>query len=75
MRQHPGIDERDAFLRTPALHLDRETTMRVYRWDPESARVAQASACRGELQFAVRGLVNDPGQTLKGLVEALDQSA
>lgn len=36
-RRHPGIDEREAFLRTAALHLDRETMMRVYGWDPESA--------------------------------------
>ena len=36
-RQHPGIDEREVFLRTAARHLDRETMMRVYRWDPESA--------------------------------------
>src|ERR1039457_377610 len=36
-RQHPGIDERDGFLRTPARHRDRETMMRGYGWDPESA--------------------------------------
>jgi hypothetical protein len=36
-RQHPGIGEREAFLRTAARHLDRETMMRVYGWDPESA--------------------------------------
>ena len=36
-RQHPGIGAREAFLRTAARHLDRETMMRVYGWDPESA--------------------------------------
>jgi hypothetical protein len=36
-RQHPGIDEREVFLRAAARHLDRETMMRVYGWDPESA--------------------------------------
>jgi len=36
-RQHPGINEREVFLRTAARHLDRATMMRVYGWDPESA--------------------------------------
>lgn len=36
-RQHPGIDEREVFLRTAARHLDRETMMRVYGWYPEGA--------------------------------------
>jgi hypothetical protein len=36
-RQHPGISEREAFLRTAARHLDRETMMRVYGWDSENA--------------------------------------
>lgn len=36
-RRHPGIDEREVFLRTAARHLDRETMMRVYGWDPEGA--------------------------------------
>jgi hypothetical protein len=35
-RLHPGIDEREVFLRAAARHLDRETMMRVYGWDPES---------------------------------------
>jgi len=35
-RQHPGIGEREVFLRAAARHLDRETMMRVYRWDPAS---------------------------------------
>jgi len=35
-RQHPGISEREVFLRAAARHLDRETMMRVYGWDPES---------------------------------------
>ena len=38
-RQYPGIDEREVFLRTAARHLDRETMIRVYGWDPESAEV------------------------------------
>jgi len=37
LRQHPGISDREAFLRTAARHLDRGTMMRVYGWDPESA--------------------------------------
>jgi hypothetical protein len=36
-RQHPGIGEREVFLRTAARHLDRETMLRVYGWDPETA--------------------------------------
>ena len=36
-RQHPGIGEREVFLRTASRHLDRETMIRVYGWDPESA--------------------------------------
>lgn len=36
-RQHPGIDEREVFLRTAARHVDRETMIRVYGWDPEGA--------------------------------------
>ena len=36
-RRYPGIGEREAFLRTAALHLDRETMLQVYGWDPESA--------------------------------------
>ena len=36
-RLHLGIDRREAFLRTAAFHLDRDTMMRVYGWDPESA--------------------------------------
>ena len=38
-RQYPGIGEREVFLRTAARHLDRETMIRVYGWDPESAEV------------------------------------
>jgi hypothetical protein len=36
-RQHPGIGEREVFLRTAARHLDRDTMLRVYGWDPETA--------------------------------------
>jgi len=35
VRRH-GIDEREVFLRAAARHLDRETMMRVYGWDPQS---------------------------------------
>lgn len=35
-RQHPGISDRDVFLRAAARHLDRDK-IRVYGWDPESA--------------------------------------
>ena len=45
-RQHPGIDEREAFLRTAARHLDREIMMRVYGWDPESADAGATSGKR-----------------------------
>ena len=45
-RQHPGIDEREAFLRTAARHLDRETMMRVYGWEPESADAGATSGKR-----------------------------
>ena len=38
-RLHPGIAEREVFLRTAARYLDRETMIRVYGWDPESAAV------------------------------------
>ena len=38
-RLHPGIAEREVFLRTADRHLDRETMIRVYGWDPESAAV------------------------------------
>ncbi|HTQ53462.1 MAG TPA: hypothetical protein VMI94_03315 [Bryobacteraceae bacterium] len=33
-RQHPGLNEREVFLRTAARHLDRDTMQRVYGWDP-----------------------------------------
>lgn len=36
-RLHPEADEREVLLRTAARRLDRETMMRVYGWDPESA--------------------------------------
>ncbi len=36
-RQHPAANEREIFLRTAARHLDRETMLRVYGWDPERA--------------------------------------
>ncbi len=35
-RQHPGIGDREVFLRAAARHLNRETMMRVYGWDPAS---------------------------------------
>jgi len=36
-KRHPEISEREAFLRTAARHLDRETMIRAYGWDPERA--------------------------------------
>jgi hypothetical protein len=36
-RQHPDLSDHEVFLRTAARHLDRETMIRVYEWDPESA--------------------------------------
>ncbi len=36
-KRHPEISEREAFLRTASRHLDRETMIRAYGWDPESA--------------------------------------
>ncbi len=36
-RRHPGISEREVFLRAASRRLDRETMMRVYGWDPRSA--------------------------------------
>lgn len=36
-RRHPGIEEREVFLRAAARHLDRKTMIRVYGWDPQSA--------------------------------------
>lgn len=35
-RLHPEADEREVFLRATARHLDRQTMIRVYGWDPES---------------------------------------
>ena len=34
-RRHPGASEREIFLRRAALHLDRETMLRVYGWRPD----------------------------------------
>ncbi len=34
-RRHPGASERELFLRRVAMHLDRETMVRCYGWDPE----------------------------------------
>lgn len=31
----PGLSEREERLRLAALHLDRETMLRVFHWDPE----------------------------------------
>jgi len=35
--QHPDASERKILLRAAARRLDRETLIRVYGWDPESA--------------------------------------
>lgn len=32
--RHPQADEREVFLRTVSLRLDRETMRKVYQWDP-----------------------------------------
>jgi predicted RNA-binding Zn ribbon-like protein len=34
-KQYPTASEREVFLRTAARHLDRETMIRVYGWNPE----------------------------------------
>jgi hypothetical protein len=34
-RLHPGLDDREVFLRAAARRLDRDTMIRVYGWDPE----------------------------------------
>lgn len=33
--QYPNASEREVFLRTAARHLDRETMINAYGWDPE----------------------------------------
>lgn len=35
-RRYPHASERELFLRRVALHLDRETMVRCYGWDPEA---------------------------------------
>jgi len=34
-RRHPGATDRELFLRRVAMHLDRDTMLRCYGWDPE----------------------------------------
>jgi len=34
-RHHPGISEREVFLRAAARQLDREIMIRAYGWDPK----------------------------------------
>ena len=34
-RAYPHADDREVFLRVAARHLDRETMIRAYGWDPE----------------------------------------
>jgi len=34
-REFPDAGEREVFLRTAARHLDRETMIRVYGWNPD----------------------------------------
>jgi hypothetical protein len=50
-RQHPGIDEREVFLRTAARHLDRETMIRpmdgTRRASPRERSWAGAEKSRG----------------------------
>jgi len=38
-RQNPGLSEHEILLRCAARHLNRETMIRAYGWDPESARM------------------------------------
>ncbi len=35
-RDHPDASEREIFLRAASRHLDRETMIRAYGWDPEA---------------------------------------
>ncbi|MBM3812323.1 MAG: hypothetical protein FJW20_11910 [Acidimicrobiia bacterium] len=35
-RRFPNADEQEIFLRAAALHLDRETMIKAYGWDPEA---------------------------------------
>jgi hypothetical protein len=35
-RRHPGATDRELFLRRVAMHLDRDTMLRCYGWDPEA---------------------------------------
>ena len=35
-RTYPQAGDREVFLRMAARHLDRDTMIRVYRWDPKS---------------------------------------
>jgi hypothetical protein len=35
-REHPAADDREVLARVAARHLDRETVIRVYGWDPET---------------------------------------
>jgi len=35
--QHPDADDREVLLRVAARHLDRDTMIRAYGWDPENA--------------------------------------
>ncbi|MGO4882611.1 MAG: hypothetical protein ACLP59_17610 [Bryobacteraceae bacterium] len=37
-RHNPGIGEREVLLRAAARHLDRDTMIRAYGWDPEGSR-------------------------------------
>jgi len=37
-RRHPHADGHEVFLRRIALHLDRDTMVRCYGWDPEAHR-------------------------------------
>jgi hypothetical protein len=35
-REHPAAGDREVLARVAARHLDRETVIRVYGWDPET---------------------------------------
>lgn len=41
---YPHAADREVFLRVAARHLDRETMIRAYGWDPEGADLVDGSA-------------------------------
>lgn len=45
-RRHPGIDDREVFLRRVAMHLDRETMQKCYGWVPPEEGTADAGTSK-----------------------------